>query len=755
MFKYGNYDRQNRPPSFDLYIGVGRLFTLHTGNADQEHWVEIIHVPTTNYISLCLANIGSGVPFISMLELRLLDESAYQIESSDNLGLFTRYDIGSSSPILARYNDDVYDRFWDPVGKPNAIFRNWDLISTNMTVDTRSDNSSYKPPASMLRTAAQAFNASFAIEFSQEPFIKEDIYSIIFYFAEIQELKASQKREMNILSNGSRLFGPFTLEYLVPLTVGPIKLPLVGNQLQFSISSTNESGLPPILNGCEIYQTYKLEGVATNSDDIDAIMDIKETYQVTRNWQGDPCVETSWDGLICSVESNPRITTLNLSSSGLKGSIAASIANLTSLRSIDLSYNSLTGALPDFLADLSALEALNLTGNQLSGSIPKALLDKSSNGTLLLSLAGNPNLCESGSCGKKNKTLIIAVSASLSVVFLIVVALAAWRIKKTGSLKFTSSASKESIESKTLEFTYSQVVSITDNFKTEIGEGGFGKVYLGTLKDGDKVAVKLLSSNSEQGSQEFLQEVKLLIRVHHGNLLKLVGYCNQANHMGLIYEYMPNGNLKQLLSSRNATVLRWIDRVKIAVQIAQGLDYLHNNCTPPIIHRDLKTVNILLDENLQAKIADFGLSRAFKNGDMTHISTTQTAGTPAYIDPEYVVSGKFNRKSDVYSYGVILLEIVTGQPAIIIRDGEATSILNWIKPLIDRGDIEAAVDHRLAGEYNVDAAWKIIETAFSCLEETAIQRPEISYVLDEIKQCVLVDRAHNPPTGRAMPGDRI
>lgn len=266
MFKYGNYDGLDKPPEFDLYIGVNKLFRLSTGSSDQEHWIEIVHVPITNYISFCLVNVGLGIPFISLLELRLLDKAMYQIGSSDDtLGLFTRYDVGSSSAILARYHDDAYDRFWEPVKNPNDFFKNWELISTNITVDT--ENSMYKPPSTMLQSAAQAMNVSVAIEYSQIPFIKEDIYSVLFHFMEIQEHKPGQKREMNIYSNGKLMYGPLALDYLVPRTVGPIHLPLMGDQLQFSIRSTNSSGLPPILNGCEIYRTYQLEGIPTNSND--------------------------------------------------------------------------------------------------------------------------------------------------------------------------------------------------------------------------------------------------------------------------------------------------------------------------------------------------------------------------------------------------------------------------------------------------------------------------------------------------------
>ncbi|KAK9282510.1 hypothetical protein L1049_005430 [Liquidambar formosana] len=154
------------------------------------------------------------------------------------------------------------------------------------------------------------------------------------------------------------------------------------------------------------------------------------------------------------------------------------------------------------------------------------------------------------------------------------------------------------------------------------------------------------------------------MRVHHINLVSLIGYCNEGTHMALVYEYMANGNLRQHLSEIMGNVLNWQKRLQIAIDAAQGLEYLHNGCKPPIIHRDMKTANILLNERLQAKIADFGLSRDFKNEGDSHVYT-DAAGTPAYIDPEYQTTGKFHKKSDVYSFGVVLLELITGHQAII------------------------------------------------------------------------------------------
>ncbi|KAJ9130355.1 hypothetical protein P3X46_034684 [Hevea brasiliensis] len=296
----------------------------------------------------------------------------------------------------------------------------------------------------------------------------------------------------------------------------------------------------------------------------------------------------------------------------------------------------------------------------------------------------------------------------------------------------------ETQKSKNRTFSYSEIISITDNFKTVIGGGGFGKVYFGTLKDGTQVAIKLLSQSSNQGYREFQAEVQLLMVVHHRNLVSLIGYSSDSHNMALVYEYMVNGNLQEHLSKKSGSILTWKERFQIAVDAAYGLEYLHNGCKPPIIHRDLKTSNILLNEKWQAKIADFGLSRAFANESGSHVSTCP-AGTFGYVDPEAQASGNFNKKSDVYSFGIILLELITGQPAII-RNTHAGFICihQWIRPIIDRGDIQTIVDPRLNGEFDATSAWKAVETAFSCVSNFSIQRPDMSHVLAELQECLAI-----------------
>ncbi|XP_035547834.1 putative leucine-rich repeat receptor-like serine/threonine-protein kinase At2g19230 isoform X2 [Juglans regia] len=466
-------------------------------------------------------------------------------------------------------------------------------------------------------------------------------------------------------------------------------------------------------------------------------MDIKKWYKVRRNWRGDPCVPSnySWRGLNCNNDNPPRIISLNLSSSNLIGDIATSFSKLELLQSLDLSFNNLTGPLPQVLEQLPNLNTLDLRGNKFTGSIPEALLEQFRNGKLDLRVDAHPDLCLYTPCkGKKKNEFFIPVLASsitaVLILLFIVSALAIYR-RKRGSDMVT----KSSIKSKNRQYSYSEVVKITNNFKNIIGKGGFGNVYLGKLKDEIQVAIKLLSSSSNQGYKEFRAEAQLLMVVHHRNLVTLVGYCDDGENKALIYEYMANGNLQQHLSVTNPNVITWKERLCIAVDAANGLGYLHNGCKPPIIHRDLKPSNILLNEQMQAKIADFGLSRAFATENDAHVSTCP-AGTFGYVDPEFATSGNFKKKSDVYSFGIILFELITGRPAIIRGPMQNNHILDWVYPLIERADIQNIVDPRLEGEFNNTSAWKVVEIAMSCALPVAIQRPDMSQVLAELKECL-------------------
>ncbi|KAE7999159.1 hypothetical protein FH972_003626 [Carpinus fangiana] len=737
-FCYGNYDRKNITPIFDLYLGPNRWDTVNSSGIVN---FAIIHVPSTDYIDVCLVKTGDGVPFISALELRRLDNSIYHIEDGA-LATIRRYDIGMETTESSfRYPIDPYDRYWDPL-----LFDGWSPITTDSTIYSQGNDNAYKLPAKVLRTAATTRNASISLSLSWSPPDSLSKCYVYFHFAEIEKLGAGQQRELTIDLNGERnLTESIKLDYLKPLTIVQDDPPISGSRLYFSINAAEGTKFPPILNAVEIFVLKKLPNKTTAIDDVEAIMQIKEQYSVIRNWQGDPCfpIEYSWDGLNCSNDNPPRIISLNLSSSKLAGEIATSFSNLKALQSLDLSHNDLTGPFPDVLAQLPYLNTLDLSGNKLKGSVPEALVQKSRDGKFVLRVGDNPDLCLLAPCKrkKKNEFTIPVVASSIAavlIVLFILSALAIYRRKIKG-------VAKSNIKSKNRRYSYSEVVRITNHFNTIIGRGGFGSVYLGTLTDDTQVAVKLLSPSSNQGYKEFQAEAHLLMVVHHRNLVSLLGYCDEGENKALIYEYMANGNLQQQLSVTNKCILKWNDRLQIAMDAAHGLEYLHNGCKPPIIHRDMKTSNILLNEHMQAKIADFGLSRAFANESDSHVST-RPAGTLGYLGPEFQASGTFNKKSDVYSFGIILFELITGQPAIIRGPVKNNHIFDWINPLIERGDIQNIVDPRLDGEFNTNSAWKAMEIAMSCIAPVAIQRPDMSNVLAELKECLAQERSRTIAT---------
>ncbi|KAG2728902.1 hypothetical protein I3760_01G225700 [Carya illinoinensis] len=710
-FTYGNYDGKDEGPVFDLYLGVNKWTTVDNTSGTYH---EIIHVASRDYIDVCLVNISQGVPFISALELRHLDSSMYRIESGA-LSMLWRRDVGPRTDnSIIRYPNDAYDRYWH-----SSLEDDWIEIASSSTINTASNSDgAYGLPTEVMKTAAKTQNASIPLKayyMGLDPLSKLYCY---FHFAEVEKLEPGQQRELTISLNGQRyLTESLILDYLNPHTIVQDDPPITGAPtLYFSINAARGTHLPPILNAYEIFKLIELPNEPTATEDVQAIMEIKTRYNVTRNWQGDPCVpsEYLWDGLNCTNDNPPRIITLNLSSSKLIGDITTSFSKLELLQSLDLSFNNLTGPLPQVFEQLPNLNTLDLRGNKFTGSIPEVLLENFRNGKLDLRVDARPDLCLYTSCkGKKKKEFVIPVLASfitaVSILLFIVSALAIYK-RKRGSATVT----KPNIKSKNQRYSYSEVVEITNNFKNIIGKGGFGNVYLGKLKDEIQVAVKLLSPSSKQGYKEFRAEAQLLMVVHHRNLVTLVGYCDDGENKALIYEYMANGNLLQHLS---------------------GLEYLHNGCKPPIIHRDLKPSNILLNEYMQAKIADFGLSRAFTTESDSHVSTCP-AGTLGYVGPEIPTIGNSNKKSDVYSFGIILFELITGRPAIIRGPMRNNHILDWVNPLIERADIQNIVDPRLEGEFSTHSAWKIVEIAMSCALPVAIQRPDMSQVLTELKECL-------------------
>ncbi|XP_074309535.1 proline-rich receptor-like protein kinase PERK8 isoform X2 [Silene latifolia] len=282
-------------------------------------------------------------------------------------------------------------------------------------------------------------------------------------------------------------------------------------------------------------------------------------------------------------------------------------------------------------------------------------------------------------------------------------------------------------------FTYQELSDATGGFSDEnlLGEGGFGCVYKGHLVDGRIVAVKQLKIGGGQGEREFKAEVEIISRIHHRHLVSLVGYCIWESKRLLVYDYVPNNTLHFHLHE-GRPVMEWAMRVKIAIGSARGIAYLHEDCHPRIIHRDIKSSNILIDNNYEAQVADFGLAKLAMDAD-THVST-RVMGTFGYMAPEYATTGKLTEKSDVYSYGVVLLELITGRrPVDESQPLGDESLVEWARPLLpralDTGEFDGLVDPRLEKNYIESEMFRMIEAAAACVRHSASKRPRMGQVV--------------------------
>ncbi|KAL5808239.1 hypothetical protein ACOSQ3_028930 [Xanthoceras sorbifolium] len=285
-------------------------------------------------------------------------------------------------------------------------------------------------------------------------------------------------------------------------------------------------------------------------------------------------------------------------------------------------------------------------------------------------------------------------------------------------------------------FTYEELVHATNGFSAQklLGEGGFGCVYKGVLTDGREIAVKQLKIGGSQGEREFRAEVEIISRVHHRHLVSLVGYCISEHQRLLVYDYVPNNTLDYHLHAEGRPVMDWAIRVKVAAGAARGIAYLHEDCHPRIIHRDIKSSNILLDNKYEAQVSDFGLAKiALELDSNTHVST-RVMGTFGYMAPEYATSGKLTEKSDVYSFGVVLLELITGRkPVDASQPLGDESLVEWARPLLSEAleheDFEALVDARLEKNYVNSEMFRMIEAAAACVRHSATKRPRMSQVV--------------------------
>ncbi|KAK5834572.1 Serine/threonine-protein kinase BRI1-like 1 [Gossypium arboreum] len=491
-------------------------------------------------------------------------------------------------------------------------------------------------------------------------------------------------------------------------------------------------------------------------------------------------LDVSYNNLSGSIPENfgtmSYLQVLNLGHNKLTGNIPESFGRLKAIGVLDLSHNNLQGYLPGSLGTLSFLSDLDVSNNNLTGSIPT--------GGQLTTFPASRYENNSGLCGvplpscatgghltslhPRNKKPPVAVVMVVGITFFLLcilgLTLALYRVKKnqlkeemrekyveslptSGSSiwKLSSVPEPLSINIATFEkplrkLTFAHLLEATNGFSAEslIGSGGFGEVYKAQLRDGCVVAIKKLIHITGQGDREFMAEMETIGKIKHRNLVPLLGYCKVGEERLLVYEYMKWGSLESVLHDKakgRGSRLDWAARKKIAIGSARGLAFLHHSCIPHIIHRDMKSSNVLLDENFEARVSDFGMARLVNALD-THLSVSTLAGTPGYVPPEYYQSFRCTTKGDVYSYGVILLELLSGKrPIDPSQFGDDNNLVGWAKQLHREKRVDEILDPELMMKESGEAELHhYLRIAFECLDDRPFRRPTMIQVMAMFKE---------------------
>ncbi|CAA7409694.1 unnamed protein product [Spirodela intermedia] len=485
-----------------------------------------------------------------------------------------------------------------------------------------------------------------------------------------------------------------------------------------------------------------------------------------------------------SIGNLTNLQTVLLQNNNISGPIPPDIGKLPHLRTLDLSNNLLTGRIPSSLGQLRNLEYLRLNNNSLSGEFPQSLasithlsfLDLSYNNlsgpvpsfpARTFSIVGNPLICATGSesdcfgsvpasfnftsqnvsspAKPKNRRFAVAFGASLGGAALVIVGLGLflWRRQRNNQPIFfdvNDQQSEEACLGNLKRFQFRELQIATDNFsgKNILGKGGFGIVYKGVLQDGTVVAVKRLKDGDAAGGEvQFQTEVEMISLAVHRNLLRLCGFCMTAGERLLVYPYMSNGSVASRLKGKPA--LSWVTRKRIALGAARGLLYLHEQCDPKIIHRDVKAANILLDDGCEAVVGDFGLAKLLDHRD-SHV-TTAVRGTVGHIAPEYLSTGQSSEKTDVFGFGILLLELITGLTAVEFfkAANQKGAILDWVKKNHQEKKVEMLVDKEMSGCDPVELE-EMVQVALLCTQYSPAHRPRMAEVVRMLEGDGLAER---------------
>ncbi|KAM3281602.1 protein NSP-INTERACTING KINASE 3 isoform X6 [Capsicum chacoense] len=449
-----------------------------------------------------------------------------------------------------------------------------------------------------------------------------------------------------------------------------------------------------------------------------------------------------------------KLQTLDLSNNKFDGKIPASFGELKNLNYLRLNNNSLTGSVPQSLSNIGGLALVDVSFNNLSGPLPKI-------SARVLKVVGNPLICGQSSgnncsavypeplsfppdslgdqrAGSKSHHVAVAFGASFAV-FLVIIVIALvlwWRYRHNQQIFFdvNEQYDPEVCLGHLKRYVFKELWTATDHFSSKniLGSGGFGVVYKGRLNNGTVVAVKRLKDyNAVGGEIQFQTEVELISLAVHRNLLRLWGFCSTESERLLVYPYMPNGSVAARLKDHihGRPVLDWSRRKGIALGTARGLVYLHEQCDPKIIHRDVKAANILLDEEFEAVVGDFGLAKLLDHRD-SHV-TTAVRGTVGHIAPEYLSTGQSSEKTDVFGFGILLLELITGQKAVDFGRGanQKGVMLDWVKKLHLEKKLNLVVDSDLKNNFDRIELEEMVQVALLCTQFNPIYRPKMSEVL--------------------------